>query len=132
MGYHSVDASIELSTNEKDALTRLQLGYKDLTQVTSNLSFFPPLLISKGNTAWSIAQKYVSNKPVSGLILIDGEQDMAQLPHSQFEPHFPILHVNTNQSSQLPSFLEGWIDQVKGTRKDEFKNVMDWMNDIGM
>lgn len=105
-----------------------------MKQLTSDLSFFPPLLISHGQTAWRIAQKYVSNKPVSGLVLVDQQHkgESLNLPSNEFEPRFPILHVNSHQDSKTPDFLEGWIDVIKTKQDQEFKELKNWMDQMGM
>ncbi|KAL4212994.1 hypothetical protein CU097_014133 [Rhizopus azygosporus] len=133
LGYHSVDVAMDIPKEEKEPLRILKTCYDELHQATSKLSFFPPLLISRGESAWKIAQKYVSNKPVSGLVLLPGKEDEMRLPSSQFEPQFPILFVGMNQATGPPEFLDGWIDQVKlDDINNEFQEVMNWMDDIGM
>ncbi|KAI9281566.1 hypothetical protein BY458DRAFT_498971 [Sporodiniella umbellata] len=132
LGYYSVDALIHLPEKENIDIL-LQDCYEDLVNVSSQLSFFPPLMISQGPTAWCISQKYVSNKPVSGLVLVDLMQKTGlKLPSYPFEPHFPILHLNTLATSTLPAFLEGAVDVVQAKQQQEFKHVLDWMDDIGM
>ncbi|KAG1442366.1 hypothetical protein G6F56_011091 [Rhizopus delemar] len=132
LGYYSVDAMVHLPKHE--GVDVLQYCYEDLKQLTSDLSFFPPLLISHGQTAWRIAQKYVSNKPVSGLVLVDQQHkgESLNLPSNEFEPRFPILHVNSHQDSKTPDFLEGWIDVIKTKQDQEFKELKNWMDQMGM
>lgn len=111
----------------------------ELKQATSELSFFPPLMVSYGEIAWRISEKFVSNNPVSGLILVENEKVdvpsmlLSHYPTSEFEPHFPMLMIST---SQPPEFLDGWIDHVDMNQVDdevdEFHQVMNWMDQVGM
>ena len=107
----------------------------DLKQATAELSFFPPLMISFGQVAWRISQKYVSNKPVSGLMMIDANADdvnselLQKYPISEFEPHLPLLMLS---NSKVPTFLDGWIDHIEPNDTDKFEQVIDWMDQVGM
>lgn len=116
----------------------------ELSQATSDLSFFPPLFISHGEIASRISQKFVSNKPVSGLIMIQAAQAQAkqveeeemelcnkEFPISEFEPRFPLFMISNDSP---PEFLDGWIDHVKLGQdgKSDFEHVMQWMDDVGM
>jgi hypothetical protein len=96
-----------------------------LSHATSQLSFFPPLLVGKGETAWRVCQKYVSNKPVSGLVLVQ-DKDTSTLPSNEFEPFFPILVMAEN----VPGFLEG--DWVVHKKEQDVKNLLTWMDEEGM
>lgn len=102
-----------------------------MDKATSDLSFFPPLLVSHGEIAARISQKFVSNKPVSGLVMItdDSLSDSSEFPHSEFEPRFPICMIS-NQSP--PEFLDGWIDHVELKKGQEFKDLTQWMDEVGM
>ncbi|KAI8058650.1 uncharacterized protein B0P05DRAFT_278445 [Gilbertella persicaria] len=128
LGYASVDAAIHIKPEQQDPLSTY---YRELSQVTNDLSFFPPLMISRGPIAWRISQKYVSNKPVSGLVMVDSDQDESCLlpayPTSPFEPHFPICMVSRQSP---PDFLEGWIDHY--ACEDEITQVLVWMDEMGM
>jgi hypothetical protein len=106
----------------------------DLKQATAELSFFPPLMISFGQVAWRISQKYVSNKPVSGLMMIDADAEnnselLHKYPISEFEPHFPLLMLS---KSNVPTFLDGWIDHIEPNDTDKFEQVINWMDQVGM
>lgn len=107
----------------------------ELSKATSDLSFFPPLLVSHGEVAARISQKFVSNKPVSGLVMIDQPSEesvelcQSEFPVSEFEPRFPICMISNKQA---PEFLDGWIDTVELERGNEFKQLTEWMDDIGM
>ncbi|CEP13289.1 hypothetical protein [Parasitella parasitica] len=110
----------------------------ELKQATAELSFFPPLMISFGQVAWRISQKFVANKPVSGLMMIDDDyqdnqtalQLLRKYPPSEFEPHFPLLMIS---DSNAPAFLEGWIDHiVPNDTTDKFEQAIDWMDQVGM
>ncbi|KAI8336475.1 hypothetical protein BD560DRAFT_451020 [Blakeslea trispora] len=136
LGYSSVDAAIDvqprdhsLSKYYQEAVADLEL---ELSQVTAELSFFPPLMISHGMLAWRISQKYVSNKPLSGLVMIEHQEqdtniDLSAYPDSEFEPHFPLYMISRHPP---PKFLEGWIDYDQPA--NEIDQVIAWMNDIGM
>lgn len=108
-----------------------------MKQATSELSFFPPLMISHGELAWRISEKFVSNKPVSGLVLVEDQKASNELlsryPTSEFEPHFPLLMLST---AKPPEFLDGWIDHVDMNQVDdgvdEFHQVINWMDQVGM
>ncbi|OBZ89045.1 hypothetical protein A0J61_02917 [Choanephora cucurbitarum] len=128
LGYSSVDAAIDVESTDHS----LSKYYEELSQVTAELSFFPPLMISHGMLAWRISQKYVSNKPLSGLVMIGNEEqdatvDLSVYPDDTFEPHFPIYMISRQAP---PEFLEGWIDY--DLPKNESDQVIAWMNDIGM
>lgn len=107
----------------------------ELKQATTELSFFPPLMISFGQVAWRISQKYVSNKPVSGLVMVDASNDdsnselLQKYPMSEFEPHFPLLMVS---NSNPPTFLDGWVDHIAPNDTHTFEQVVDWMDQVGM
>ncbi|KAI8643800.1 hypothetical protein BD408DRAFT_414229 [Parasitella parasitica] len=132
LGYSSVQAYIELPEGQEP----LQTCYKELSQATAELSFFPPLMVSFGQVAWRISQKYVSNKPVSGLMMVDDQDNHTALellrkyPASEFEPHFPLLMLS---NSDAPAFLENWIDHiVPNDTADRFEQAVDWMDQVGM
>ncbi|GAA5817162.1 hypothetical protein MFLAVUS_010704 [Mucor flavus] len=133
LGYFTVDASITLPPKKDELL--LQTCYQELSKATSDLSFFPPLLVSHGEVAARISQKFVSNKPVSGLVMIDQPSEesvelcQSEFPVSEFEPRFPICMISNKQA---PEFLDGWIDTVELERGNEFKQLTEWMDDIGM
>lgn len=102
--------------------------------MTSELSFFPPLLISFGDIAWRLSEKYVSNKPVSGYIMVDKEQQEEEPIKSypilhEFEPLFPILMIS--KQHQPPSFLEGYID-YHNKEVNQVETVVQWLDDYGM
>ncbi|KAI9356631.1 hypothetical protein BD770DRAFT_389757 [Pilaira anomala] len=139
LGYFSVDASISLPEKKEKELL-LSTCYQELSKATSDLSFFPPLLISHGEIASRISQKFVSNKPASGLIMIedstttttttnDGKLNEQEFPISEFEPRFPILMISNHSA---PKFLDGWIDQVELKQGNEFKDILQWMDELGM
>lgn len=102
-GYYSVDASITLPEKSKDQLL-LQSCYAELNQATSDLSFFPPLIISYGEIATRISQKFVSNKPASGLVMMESDkEDLSELcekefPISEFEPRFPLFMISNKSA----------------------------------
>ncbi|KAI9483376.1 MAG: hypothetical protein EXX96DRAFT_557985 [Benjaminiella poitrasii] len=142
-GYFSV--SINMTLPDKEDKEPLKTCYQELKQATSELSFFPPLMISSGEIAWRISQKYVSNRPVSGLIMVEEHQKQQPppinqeildkfYPTSEFEPHFPLLMISSSSSS-VPHFLNGWIDHInlESTSSHHlFKTIIQWMDDIGM
>ncbi|KAK4511575.1 uncharacterized protein ATC70_012791 [Mucor velutinosus] len=131
LGYSSVQAYIELPQDQEP----LQTSYGELKQATTELSFFPPLMISFGQVAWRISQKYVSNKPVSGLVMVEASDDdssselLQKYPMSEFEPHFPLLMLS---NSNPPPFLDGWVDHSAPHGTDTFGQVVDWMDQVGM
>ncbi|GAN01420.1 conserved hypothetical protein [Mucor ambiguus] len=131
LGYSSVQAYIELPQDQEP----LQTSYGELKQATTELSFFPPLMISFGQVAWRISQKYVSNKPVSGLVMVEASNDdsnselLQKYPMSEFEPHFPLLMLS---NSKAPLFLDGWVDHIAPNDTDTFAQVVDWMDQVGM
>lgn len=93
-------------------------------------------MISFGQVAWRISQKFVSNKPVSGLVMVEASHDdsspelLQKYPMSEFEPHFPLLMLS---NSKAPPFLEGWVDHIAPTSDaDAFEQVVDWMDQVGM
>lgn len=106
-----------------------------MNQATSDLSFFPPLIISYGEIATRISQKFVSNKPASGLVMMESDkEDLSELcekefPISEFEPRFPLFMIS-NKSA--PEFLDGWIDQTDKKPGQEFDDLMGWMDEVGM
>lgn len=57
------------------------------------------------------------------------KQDTSEFPQSEFEPRFPICMIS-NQTP--PEFLDGWIDHVPLKKGQEFKDLMQWMDDVGM
>lgn len=92
-------------------------------------------MISFGQVAWRISQKFVSNKPVSGLVMVDARNDdnnselLLKYPMSEFEPHFPLLMLS---NLKAPPFLDGWVDQLVPNDTDTFAQVVDWMDQVGM
>lgn len=52
-----------------------------------------------------------------------------EFPTSEFEPRFPLFMISNKKA---PEFLDGWIDQVKLKPGQEFKDLMQWMDEIGM
>ncbi|KAI8089175.1 uncharacterized protein BX664DRAFT_332356 [Halteromyces radiatus] len=115
----------------------LDIWYKDMTQAMQEHSYFPPVLIGHGLEAWRACQKYVSNKPVSGLVLIHraGEDKVADdIPCFTFEPHFPLLVVAP--LNKIPLFLQEQVDHVltdsPGGHDLLLQHTLDWMNDVNM
>lgn len=53
----------------------------------------------------------------------------SEFPVSEFEPRFPICMISNKQA---PEFLDGWIDTVELEKGNEFKQLTEWMDDIGM
>lgn len=109
------------------------LVFLELSKATSDLSFFPPLLVSHGEIAARISEKFVSNKPVSGLVMIVTENSLSdttgEFPHSEFEPRFPICMISNGAP---PEFLDGWIDHVDLKKGQEFEDLTQWMDEVGM
>ncbi|KAI8886994.1 hypothetical protein K501DRAFT_283574 [Backusella circina FSU 941] len=130
-GYTSFDAVMTLPNhdNNDDQQQLLQICYQELSQATSQLSFFPPLLIGKGETAWRVCQKYVANKPVSGLVLVHQDKDTSSLPSNEFEPFFPILVMGGGDD--VPGFLEEG-DWVVHKKDKDIKTILTWMDEEGM
>ncbi|KAG0182520.1 hypothetical protein DFQ29_003746 [Apophysomyces sp. BC1021] len=124
LGYSSTSIHLENDT--------LDGHYKDLTQATKHLSFFPPLLIGYGDITWRVCQKYVSNQPVSALVLVE-QQNAPRAPDSmpshEFEPHFPIFMVSQQAP---PPFLDGLIDHEQGRDDEALDRVVGWMEDVGL
>ncbi|ORZ21176.1 hypothetical protein BCR42DRAFT_406985 [Absidia repens] len=126
----------------------LDIWYKDLVQAMREHSYFPPLLIGHGEEAWKTSQKYVSNNPVSGLVLIhpskndnDDTTAEAAMPSLEFEPHFPLLVVSP--ANKVPLFLQDeHVDHVdtsattatNGMDGDDMslQHTLDWMDDVNM
>lgn len=52
-----------------------------------------------------------------------------EFPISEFEPRFPILVISNHSP---PEFLDGWIDQVELKQGNEFKDILQWMDELGM
>ncbi|KAI7886377.1 uncharacterized protein EV154DRAFT_521256 [Mucor mucedo] len=130
LGYFTVDAAIDLP-EKKEGESLLDTCYKELTKATTDLSFFPPLLISHGDKAARISQKFVSNKPVSGLVMMDSDtvSDLTEFPLSEFEPRFPICMISKGPP---PEFLDGWIDHLPLKKGQELKDLEQWMDQVGM
>ncbi|KAI7908164.1 ceramidase-domain-containing protein [Cokeromyces recurvatus] len=136
-GYSTISILMSLPDDSKDK-EPLKTCYEELKQATSELSFFPPLMISSGEIACRISQKFVSNKPVSGLIMLKHEKSIHSYllnklyPTSEFEPYFPILIISSS-SSCLPNFLNNdCVDHIKLNEEDKnaFNHVIQWMDNI--
>lgn len=88
------------------------------------------MLLAHNGPAWRLAQKYVSNKPVTALVLTGADQPDLQVKSYEFEPQFDILAATHTP----PAFLEGMVDQVV-PHKDEEKcidQVCEWMDEVGI
>ncbi|CAO3633443.1 unnamed protein product [Cunninghamella blakesleeana] len=92
-------------------------------------SFFPPLLIGHGTEAMRVCQKYVCNKPVSGLVLVDDgkhmekDDDESLLPSMEFEPYFPIYLICPTK--KIPAFLKE-CDHIDPSTH-QLQHMIDWM-----
>ncbi|KAL0082762.1 hypothetical protein J3Q64DRAFT_1753035 [Phycomyces blakesleeanus] len=134
LGYMSTVAHLSITDKHLGPDERLNMYYKELSDCTKSLSFFPPLFIGHDYESWRVCQKYVSNKPVSGLVLLEPKHSTkTDLPSSEFEPRFPIALVSSLPNSTPPAFLEGWIDHETVNEDNEmFKRMITWMDDVGM
>ncbi|KAI9018517.1 hypothetical protein CLU79DRAFT_760670 [Phycomyces nitens] len=131
IGYMSTVAHLSKDSPKIGPEEQLNTYYKELSDSTKSLSFFPPIIIGRGTDAWRVCQKYVSNKPVSGLILLDTKES-SSLPSSEFEPRFPIALIS-KEDTQPPGFLEGWIDhEIVNGEEEVFGKMTGWMDDVGM
>ncbi|KAI9302350.1 hypothetical protein BJ944DRAFT_121717 [Cunninghamella echinulata] len=114
--------------SEKSGTQKLNIWYQDLVQIMQEHSYFPPLLVANGQEAWKVCQKYVCNKPVSGLILVDkdngDDENQEDLPSMEFEPYFPIYLICP--SKKVPSFLQQ-CDHMN-TSTHHLQHMIDWMD----
>lgn len=111
----------------------------DLVQAMQEHTYFPPLLIGHGDDAWKTCQKYVCNKPVSGLVLIHHDHangPLSPLPSFEFEPHFPLCVMAP--MGKVPPFLQDeQVDHVEtsssmDTTDTVLQHTLKWMDDANM
>ncbi|CAO3587979.1 unnamed protein product [Absidia cylindrospora] len=148
-GYRSSHIRLQREdSTPSETQSPLDIWYKDLVQAMREHSYFPPLLIGHGEEAWKTSQKYVSNNPVSGLVLIhpsrtdnDDTTTEAAIPSLEFEPHFPLLVVSP--ANKVPLFLQDeHVDHVDtsattvaNSMDDDdtsLEHTLDWMDDVNM
>lgn len=63
------------------------------------------------------------------MMVSDKVSDLTEFPLSEFEPRFPICMISTGSP---PEFLDGWIDYIPLKKGEEFKDLEQWMDEVGM
>ncbi|KAI8063260.1 hypothetical protein BC940DRAFT_111032 [Gongronella butleri] len=130
LGYQSTWVRLEESDDASGS--RLDTWYQDLCRIMQQHSYFPPLVIGHGLEAWRVNQKYVCNKPVSGLVLVHGQRDTLDktLPSMEFEPYFPLLVVSPKE--HVPDFLlDDDVDRIDAA-EGYLEHTLAWMDENGM
>ncbi|KAI8338932.1 hypothetical protein BC941DRAFT_451251 [Chlamydoabsidia padenii] len=147
LGYRSSYIHLEQEQAGASTTSPLDIWYKDLVQAMQEHSYFPPLLIGHGDEAWKTCQKYVCNKPVSGLVLIHQQEEEEEeeddtndnkLPSMEFEPHFPLCLISP--MNKVPVFLQDdnvdHLDTLTINKEDYhdsvLKHTLNWMDDANM
>ncbi|ORZ03272.1 hypothetical protein BCR43DRAFT_483045 [Syncephalastrum racemosum] len=130
LGYQSTLALYEQRPGALLTDATLNQWYDDLTAAVGEQHFFPPMLLAHDGPAWRLAQKYVSNKPVSAFVLTGADRPDLQVKSYEFEPQFNILLATRTP----PAFLEDVVDQVVPHEDEEKRidQVCEWMDEVGI